>query len=173
RATRHHLGRGDRAVRSELALDDNVASGREHVGLGLTGSYDTKRGGIGLYDGFHYGSAGSVNVGNRRNFKFEGKRIRVPCDIARLDAAGDTNRLPAKLALARGHFGHSQVVLGGGTNRAEDEVTNREDDQAAADKESWPYFHFLTGRALAIFNEVDRLRYISMCCGWFLAISRR
>ena len=138
RATGHHLGRGDGSVGAQLAFDDNVAAGREHVGLGLAGAYDTERHGIGRHDGF-YGAV--VDVGNRHDFKFERERVRVPVDVAGFDAAGDAERLAAEFGLPRGDFGDGQVVLGGGANRTEDQVADRGGDQTDADKKSWTNAH--------------------------------
>src|SRR5208337_3273139 len=126
------------AVGAELALDDNVAAGRKHVGLRLAGGDDAERNGIGRRDGLD-GRTGIVDVGNRHDFKFEGEGVRVPGDVAGLDATGDADRLSAQHALARGHFGNGEVILGGGANRTEYKVADRENDQDAADEESWTY----------------------------------
>jgi len=69
--------------------------------------------------------------------KFECERIRIPCDVARLDA-GPRRESPVRRVRSGARLlRDSEVVLGGGANRAKDEVADREDDQAAADEESW------------------------------------
>src|ERR1700758_2077156 len=79
RTRRKHLASLDRAVRGQPPLNDNIAAGREHIGLGLTARDHAKRGRLRRGDGF---DRRPVGIGRRDHRKAESQRRRIPANGA-------------------------------------------------------------------------------------------